>query len=1032
MNTRDQSPVYNMNCLLELVKSCFSSTQTSFWAKVLHEHQVNPSITGIDFFHSAMLHHLFSGACVSHAARGCESVVMNESCPESMGVHMIDAIFEWLEKGSLTLGECEHICRALSITLDASHKKRSMIVKLSDRRQHLLRVIESAAVPLPDLVSHLGGSSSARSLKSIGAAHGIDIPNTETKEASIGKIFDHVTRGMCFENAERAPGCGRISMDPSYSLRNAVHLQVIVLNIVEEAASKKQISKVLDLHEITYNPADSRKMLKWRLRKYIHRIENGKLSDADAQGDAIEKLRKLDDVRKNWPQLIPAQVKEEIIKDFRAATSSSALAAFTCACCARRRPVHDRVRRSNFDVDLNLLIAPASHWVDPSFAAPPTPFADGPLKDKLVDERGVSCEGEKVTLELCTPCSRSLHKHTLPKHALANKLYLGPVPEELKDLTMVEEGMIARARAKSWIVKLQEQGDSTLPTAQRGLKGHTIIYPQQPENLPSVLPPPADDMLAVICVIFVGSSKLTAEWLREKAKPLVVRRDKVYKALRWLKRNNPLYGAVQIDDENLRTLPENDVLSYHVEHVSSDDAQEAVVSRYDNLPSDSQDTVQSPTQFESVVIADVDAHTPMNQLRAAAVRHAKAKHKPFVQIGHGVAPVNEFFNVDLFPMMYPTLYPYGCGGFEDQGQVKRISMKEHAKYLLSLRDSRFQTHNSFLFTVFNMLQRHDMLLGCSLKVKRATFSQFTKRFSSVSSDAVGNILGRIEKGDKVSASTDEEQKVLRLMKEVNLVTAKVPGSSAARVAMRNEIRALTLTHGMPSFYITINPADAHNPIVKFLAGADIDIDSLLPDDVPSYWDQSKIIAANPVIGANFFNTYLKAFIKTVLGVKGDSLNEVGGILGTVKAHYGCVEAQGRGSLHCHMLVWIEGALNPNEIRNKVMSDPAWGKDLLNYLDDTITNVVPEDPIPNVPALSDEKDPCALRGIDLNMENTSDRLALRMKDVSRLAERVQRHQHSHTCYKYYKPGEERTCRFDLKEENFCAESSIDSETGQISL
>ena len=202
--------------------------------------------------------------------------------------------------------------------------------------------------------------------------------------------------------------------------------------------------------------------------------------------------------------------------------------------------------------------------------------------------------------------------------------------------------------------------------------------------------------------------------------------------------------------------------------------------------------------------------------------------------------------------------------------------------------------------------------------------------------------------------------------------------------------------------------------------------------VTSLWDQSKIIAANPVNGAKSFNAYLKTFIKTVLGVKGDSFNEVSGILGTVKAHYGSVEAQGRRSLHCHMLVWMEGALNPNEIRNKVMSDPEWGKDLLNYLDDTITNVVPEDPIPNMPALSDEKDSCALRGVDLNMENNSDRLALRMKDVSRLAERVQRYRHPHTCYKYYKPGEERTCWSDLKEENFCAESSIDSETGQISL
>jgi hypothetical protein len=284
---------------------------------------------------------------------------------------------------------------------------------------------------------------------------------------------------------------------------------------------------------------------------------------------------------------------------------------------------------------------------------------------------------------------------------------------------------------------------------------------------------------------------------------------------------------------------------------------------------------RSTTHFESVVIADVDVHTPMNQLRAAAVRHVKTRGQPFVQVAHGPKPVNEFFNVDMFPSLYLTLFPYGCGGFEDRGRGKPISLKEHVKYLLSLHDTRFQTHNSFLFTAFNILQRRALLLGSCLKVKKASFSRFARSFSSVSSEAVGSVLERIERGDGATAQTAEERKVLRLMKEVNLVTTKVPGSSAARVAMRNEIRALTMTHGMPSFYLTINPADTHNPVVKFLAGADIDIDKLLQDQIPNYWEQSILISSNPVVGAKFFNVYLKAFLQTVLGYDDAKLDAEG-------------------------------------------------------------------------------------------------------------------------------------------------------------
>lgn len=170
------------------------------------------------------------------------------------------------------------------------------------------------------------------------------------------------------------------------------------------------------------------------------------------------------------------------------------------------------------------------------------------------------------------------------------------------------------------------------------------------------------------------------------------------------------------------------------------------------------------------------------------------------------------------------------------------------KWLFSLKDRRFQTHYSFLFTVFNILQRRALLLHSSLKVKKASFSGFARDFSSVSSEAVGEVLAMVESGERVIPRTDEERRVLRLMKEVNLVNAKVPGSSASRVAMRNEIRALTMTHGMPSFYITINPADTHNPVVKFLSEGNMDIDNMLGDQVPNFWEQSLLVSSNPVIG----------------------------------------------------------------------------------------------------------------------------------------------------------------------------------------
>jgi hypothetical protein len=89
-----------------------------------------------------------------------------------------------------------------------------------------------------------------------------------------------------------------------------------------------------------------------------------------------------------------------------------------------------------------------------------------------------------------------------------------------------------------------------------------------------------------------------------------------------------------------------------------------------------------------VVITDVDGNAPSNEFRAGAVRHIKKKGGGYVEIPHDPTPVNEFFNPELFPMIYPTLFPYGIGGFEDIKRTTQVSMKRHVKHLFNLTDRR--------------------------------------------------------------------------------------------------------------------------------------------------------------------------------------------------------------------------------------------------------------------------------------------------------------------------------------------------------
>ena len=73
---------------------------------------------------------------------------------------------------------------------------------------------------------------------------------------------------------------------------------------------------------------------------------------------------------------------------------------------------------------------------------------------------------------------------------------------------------------------------------------------------------------------------------------------------------------------------------------------------------------------------------------------------------------------------------------------------------------------------------------------------------------------------------------------------------------------------------------------------------------------------------------IETFITHVLGVGSNHC----GHYGDTKAFYGTVEQQGQLTLHLHMLLWINGCLNPQEMREKFLkSDSEWNQKIIDWL-----------------------------------------------------------------------------------------------------
>ncbi|KAF9025696.1 hypothetical protein BDP27DRAFT_1169195, partial [Rhodocollybia butyracea] len=244
--------------------------------------------------------------------------------------------------------------------------------------------------------------------------------------------------------------------------------------------------------------------------------------------------------------------------------------------------------------------------------------------------------------------------------------------------------MISLCRAKSWIIRMKEDSASNLPNCQRGLKGHIIVFPQRPSAIAKLLPPSLEELQAPICVIFVGSQPPTKEWMQKYAKPLSVRPGRVKAALEWLLTHNPLYSDVAVNDDLLDSLPDQFNLPVHIEHVPVGSIDESLTSGYDPLALSSEVPESSHNftpeiSFDSVTIADVDPNASPADLQAAAVRHFENR-KSYVELYHDPKPVNEFAHPQLFPMIYPTLFPYGIGGFEHPDRSAALSMKRQVKH----------------------------------------------------------------------------------------------------------------------------------------------------------------------------------------------------------------------------------------------------------------------------------------------------------------------------------------------------------------
>jgi hypothetical protein len=229
-------------------------------------------------------------------------------------------------------------------------------------------------------------------------------------------------------------------------------------------------------------------------------------------------------------------------------------------------------------------------------------------------------------------------------------------------------------------------------------------------------------------------------------------------------------------------------------------------------------------------------------------------------------------------------------------------MQHQVKNLLCQDDSPFRSDPHFAFVCWNMIQKQEVSNNMTFRISSASQQCLAKELKEIA-PSLTTLADKWEKSVDQKPVSVEEKKVIRTLRHLQTSTKSVRGSAGYKLCRHNEIRSLMKKFCTPALFVTINPHDLTSSIIPILVGIKLEDWSTV-----SSFERAKVVASQPDAAAIAFDLQIRAFINIILKFKHGP-----GIFGHCQAYYGMVEAQGRGTLHCHMLVWIAGNPSPRKL-----------------------------------------------------------------------------------------------------------------------
>ncbi|CAE6416282.1 unnamed protein product [Rhizoctonia solani] len=613
----------------------------------------------------------------------------------------------------------------------------------------------------------------------------------------------------------------------------------------------------------------------------------------------------------------------------------------------------------------------------------------------LVSTEHITTVDNKPWGWFCNECLKAINSDRLPALALANRMWIGKIPPALMDLTVPEQILVSIYHPRCYVYKLHPRDlwstDGSSAVHQNKLRGNVTTYEL---NMPDIvrmvegtlIPHPTRILSSLIAVSLIGAGPVPKSWLK---RTFSVRREVVHAAIHCLKytTRHPGYQNIEISDIALTNLPvgavPDEIMATIQYEPDLEKAQRESESYYQNdLPVESNVPQvhngintgisnladNANTSIRDAAITDNETETNHNVPDAIPLQYlgtvstdlskvsteelslyglANGSRKEGKEGGYAVRPSripvpdfgctkpgadgsSTFVERNLSVYAFPFLYPYGAGGIEMERDVP-VSLQDHIRANLHYWDRRFRTNSTWPFVFFGLLQKRQALNAARTQTRRKDFDRAAKAWTELKQDDFDEAAESEKRGVPIT-----NPRILLLKRFLTAAGAKVMGSDASRAAYRSQIWSTMLVKNPPSLWVTINPNDLHDPVVQVLAGEKIDMDNFVATMGPDRQKRAENITKDPYACAQYFHYIINLVLEQLFGISshGRKVDTRMGVLGRLSAYYGVVEAQGRGSLHVHMVLWLEDAPSSDTMHD-LLSDPAFRERVTQYVDHSV-------------------------------------------------------------------------------------------------